>query len=45
VLVVTLTGATLAAGALGLQPLGSGRLPAPNPASLPPAAGARQPRR
>jgi predicted MFS family arabinose efflux permease len=37
VLVVTLTGAALAAGALGLLPRGSGRLPAPIPATLPPA--------
>jgi EmrB/QacA subfamily drug resistance transporter len=45
VLVVTLTGAVLAAGALGLLPRGAGRLPAPNPAPLPAAAIARQPRR
>src|SRR3954447_3164130 len=45
VLVVTLTGAALAAGALGLLPRGSGRLPAPHPATLPLAAIARQPRR
>jgi EmrB/QacA subfamily drug resistance transporter len=43
-LVVTLAGAALAAGALGLLPRGSGRLPAPNPATLPPAAGVGQPR-
>jgi EmrB/QacA subfamily drug resistance transporter len=45
VLVVTLTGAVLAAGALGLLPRGAGRLPAANPAPLPAAAIARQPRR
>jgi EmrB/QacA subfamily drug resistance transporter len=44
-LVVTLTGAALAAGALALLPRGSGRLPAPAPATLPPAAPAGQPRR
>jgi EmrB/QacA subfamily drug resistance transporter len=45
VLVVTLTGAALAAGALALLPRGSGRLPAPAPTTLPPAPIARQPRR
>jgi EmrB/QacA subfamily drug resistance transporter len=45
VLVVTLTGAALATGALGLMPRGSGRLPAPDPATLPAAATAPQPRR
>jgi EmrB/QacA subfamily drug resistance transporter len=45
VLVVTLAGAALAAGALGVLPRGSGRLPAPDPAPLPPAATAGQPRR
>jgi hypothetical protein len=45
VLVVTLTGAALAAGALGLLPRGSGRLPAPDPSTLPPAAIAGQPGR
>jgi EmrB/QacA subfamily drug resistance transporter len=45
VLIVTLTGAALAAGALGLLPRGSGRLPAPDPTTLRPAAIANQPRR
>src|SRR3954452_11966660 len=40
-LVVTLTGAAWAAGALGLLPRGAGRLPAPDPAPLPPAATAK----
>jgi hypothetical protein len=43
-LVVTLTGAALAARALGMLPRGSGRLPAPHPATLPPAE-ITQPRR
>src|SRR6476619_7310910 len=45
VLVVTLTGAALAAGALGLLPRASGQLPSPNPATPPSAATAGQPRR
>lgn len=45
VLVVTLTGAALAAGALGLLPRGSGRLPAPSPATLPAAVVTTQNRR
>jgi EmrB/QacA subfamily drug resistance transporter len=44
VLVVTLTGAALAAGALGLLPRGSGRLPAPTPAAPSAKTPARQPR-
>jgi EmrB/QacA subfamily drug resistance transporter len=45
VLVVTLTGAALAAGALGLLARGSGRLFAPDPTALPSPAIASQPRR
>jgi EmrB/QacA subfamily drug resistance transporter len=44
VLVVTLAGAALAAGALVVLPGGSGRLPAPTPAALTCAARAQQPR-
>jgi EmrB/QacA subfamily drug resistance transporter len=44
-LVVTLTGAAVAAGALALLPRGSGRLPAPDPVPLSPSTDAGQPRR